>query len=100
MLGASASASEARADANADYRTLCASCHGSSGRGDGAAARAMPVGLPDFTSPAYQKQRSDADLERVIRGGAGAFMQPYARALDDARVRALVQLIRGFATGS
>jgi len=69
----------------------CASCHGASGAGDGAAA---PVSdMPDFTAAAYQDAKTDADLSRAIRMGAG-LMPAFGDQLNERGIAALVGHIR------
>lgn len=52
------------------YRQYCASCHGSSGRGDGPVASSLLVEVPDLTRLAIrQKGFFDRDrVERIIDG--------------------------------
>src|ERR1700740_3202192 len=55
------------ADSGADlYKSKCASCHGTAGKGDTAPGKAMKV--KDLGSEEVQKQ-SDADLTAVIEKG-------------------------------
>lgn len=91
-----APAGAARADGPRDYQRLCQSCHGATGGGDGPAARAMPVPLPDFRLGAYQTSRSDEQLTAAIREG-GRYMQAFERSLDAERIAALVRYVRRFA---
>jgi mono/diheme cytochrome c family protein len=52
------------------YNTVCWTCHGRYGRGDGPAAPDVAVPLPDFTDSARWKDRSAAQvLERLRSGG-------------------------------
>ena len=56
--------------------TNCASCHGATGKGDGAAAAALPPPKPaDWTSAKVQSQ-SDGELFWKISNGRGA-MPPW-----------------------
>jgi mono/diheme cytochrome c family protein len=52
------------------YRQYCASCHGSSGRGDGPVASSLRVEVPDLTRMAIRQGGSfDRDrVERIIDG--------------------------------
>lgn len=79
------------ADANptagkATYDAKCASCHGSTGKGDGPAATALPTKPPDMTLPAYWKNTSDHDLETVItKGKPNTAMRGYSLKPDVVR---------------
>lgn len=50
------------------YQSLCATCHGPYGRGDGPLASALQTPLPDFTNPAILGPRSDAQLLASLTG--------------------------------
>lgn len=50
--------------------TNCVTCHGSSGKGDGAAAGSLPVRPADWTSDAVQKQ-TDGELYWKLSNGRG-----------------------------
>lgn len=59
------------------YNTLCASCHGATGKGDGAAAAALNPRPRNFQDVAYMGKKTDADLKKVIqKGGAAAGLSP------------------------
>jgi cytochrome c553 len=61
------------------YMTLCASCHGESGAGDGPAAAALDPKPTDFTDAAMMGQMDDAYLFwRISEGGA---MEPFNSAM-------------------
>src|SRR5262245_52595061 len=53
-------------EADALFRRYCQGCHGPDGRGVRGGAVA---GLPDFTRPAWQQQRTDAQLMVTILEG-------------------------------
>lgn len=76
------------------WNVSCASCHGRDGRGQGPS---KPPGaqVPDFTSPDFQKQRSDAQVLSVIREGRG-MMPPFGKQLNEQGLGALVQHVRKF----
>ena len=84
------------------YATYCAACHGEKGRGDGVAAKALPVRPTDHTNGAVMSQLSDKFLVDVIaRGGAGAgkssFMPAWGNSLNDKQIRDVVAYIRAIA---
>ena len=81
--------------AEALFNVSCASCHGRDGRGQGD-RRPPGAQFPDFTDPAFQAQRSDAQLSEVIRTGRG-LMPPFGKQVNDQGLSALVARIRRFA---
>ncbi|MEM2591097.1 MAG: c-type cytochrome [Thermofilaceae archaeon] len=70
------------------YAANCALCHGNDGRGG-----ANPVPVPDFTSPAWQKERTDQELIEVISNGKG-LMPAWKGKLTESQIKALVAFIR------
>jgi mono/diheme cytochrome c family protein len=72
------------------YNSVCWTCHGRYGRGDGPAAVDVAVPLPDFTDSARWKGRTPAQVLERLRGGGHTPMaianvlKP--EALDDALV--------------
>jgi cytochrome c6 len=82
------------ADAAATYKTKCAMCHGPDGSGDTAMGKKMSV--RSLSSEEVQAQ-SDAELKAIIDNGKGK-MPGYAGKIPDAEIKALVALIRSFAT--
>jgi mono/diheme cytochrome c family protein len=54
------------------YDSLCLSCHGVYGHGDGPVAQTLPAPPRDLVAPPYQQQMTDAALFQVISEGKGA----------------------------
>lgn len=79
--------------ATALYGSLCASCHGGTGRGDGP-ARPPVASIPDLTSDEWQSSRSDAQIAQVIRDGRGGFMPGFGDRLSPAGLDALTRHVR------
>lgn len=79
-------------------RNACITCHGETGRGNGAAAPALPVPPRDYTDPHWQNQTSDATIQAVIReGGAAHGLNPIMVAypnFTDEELQHLTQFIR------
>lgn len=91
------------------FETNCASCHGTSGKGDGPVGAALQPPPRDFTVGAFKfdangdgKPGTDEDLKGVITQGAAAFggsplMAPWPTLSDDdianviAHIRSLKQ---------
>ncbi len=78
------------ADAAADYKAKCASCHGADGKGDTAMGKTMKV--KDLGSADVQKQ-SDADLTATIEKGKKP-MPGYEGKLSKEQIDGLVKYIR------
>lgn len=80
----------------------CATCHGTSGKGDGAAAAALNPKPRDYSDAAWQKTVTDQQLADVIvKGGAAvgkSNMMPPNPDLGTKPevVKAIVAMIRGF----
>ena len=86
------------------YGTLCASCHGAEGRGEGIAGRFNRVPPTDFTRAEFKVRSTamgalptDRDLDDVIRHGAGGdgAMPPFPLLSAEDR-RALAQKVKSF----
>ncbi|MFO0676181.1 MAG: cytochrome c [Polyangiaceae bacterium] len=83
--------------ANDEGRTLfaatCARCHGELGRGG------LPLydGGPaprDFGDHAFQVSRTDDELRETVRKGKSTGMPPFAGALTDAQIDAILKHVR------
>jgi len=80
------------------YGTFCFACHDTNGKGNPTIRASMPE-LPNFTSAAWQKSRTDADLSHSILRGKGKFMLPMTDKLGSVDVKQMVALVRGFNGG-
>jgi mono/diheme cytochrome c family protein len=80
------------------YQTYCFACHDVTGRGDPNMRKTMPE-IPDFTAAAWQKSRTDADLNQSILQGKGKFMLPMKDKLGPVNATEMVALVRGFQGG-
>ena len=78
------------ADAAADYKAKCATCHGPDGKGDTAMGKTMKV--KDLGSAEVQKQ-SDADMATIIEKGKKP-MPGYEGKLTKDQIDALVKYVR------
>lgn len=89
-------------EAQAKYDTLCSTCHGKTGTGDGAAAAALNPKPRNYTDKAWQKSVTDEYLGKaIVSGGAAvgksALMPPNPDLANKPEVVAgLVQIIRNF----
>ncbi len=80
------------------YATLCASCHGVGGKGDGMASNPKPR---NFADKAWQAKVADAQIAKAIKEGGmavglSALMPPWGAVLSDDEVTAMVKLVRQF----
>jgi mono/diheme cytochrome c family protein len=96
-IGAPA-ASESRLTAANVYGTYCFACHDTNGKGNPLIRQVMPE-LPDFTSVAWQRARTDADFTQSILLGKGKFMLPMSDKLGAVDTKQMVSLVRAFQRG-
>ena len=75
------------------YDSLCLSCHGVYGHGDGPVASTLPVRPRDLLTPPYQQQVTDEILFQRISDGHGA-MPGTAEVLSVDDRRAVVGFVR------
>ena len=78
------------ADAAADYKAKCATCHGAEGKGDTAMGKTMKV--KDLSSDEVQKQ-SDAEITTIIEKGKKP-MPGYEGKLTKEQIDGLVKYVR------
>jgi mono/diheme cytochrome c family protein len=81
------------------FGRYCQTCHGETGAGDGFNAFNLDPRPRNLSEPAFQKTKSDADLEDAIRrGGAGvgltSLMPPWGRTLSGRQIEAVVRYLR------
>jgi hypothetical protein len=93
---------EAKAEADQLWSSLCATCHGATGKGDGPVAAGFPVKPASFDDPEFQKTRDDETIAKVIvQGGASIGKSPLMPGNPQLAgkpevVEALVQKVRSF----
>lgn len=80
------------------YDSLCVSCHGIYGGGDGLQAAALPAPPRDLGAPSYQNQVSDEELRQIIANGKGA-MPGAGDVLTPDEIRAVVAFVRLLSPG-
>ena len=105
LLAGAASAAGDAAAGKATFTTLCVSCHGAGGKGDGPVGAMLQPPPRDFTVGDFKfdtngdgKAGTDADLQAVISQGAAAFggsplMAPNP-SLSDGDIANLIAFIR------
>lgn len=98
---AAAPAEQQAFDAKGAYNTVCATCHGPSGHGDGPGAAALNPKPADFSTAAFWEGKDDAELIKAIREGGAAvgkspLMPAWGGLYDQAKAEALVAYIKTF----
>jgi mono/diheme cytochrome c family protein len=84
------------------YQTLCASCHGPRGAGDGPAGQALNPRPAHHNDGNYMNALSNDHLFKTIKEGGAAVgkspaMAPWGGALSDAQIRDVIAYIRTLA---
>jgi mono/diheme cytochrome c family protein len=51
-------------------RGTCFQCHGPEGKGDGGAAKVLPIQPRDFTNPKFKKVRTPGEMMWVLKNGS------------------------------
>jgi len=87
------------ADGKALFESNCVSCHGATGKGDGAAGQFLNPKPADLSQVAAA--RSEADITKVIKDGGAAvgkspLMTAFGSTLTDEDIKAIVSHIRKF----
>jgi mono/diheme cytochrome c family protein len=84
------------------FQTVCATCHGTDGTGNGPGAQALNPKPRNYTDAAWQASVSDEDIKKIIVEGGAAVgkspMMPANKHLAEQPeiLDGLVQIIRGF----
>jgi mono/diheme cytochrome c family protein len=64
-------------EARTTFRTVCASCHGERGHGDGAAAAALNPRPRNYADKAWQASVTDEQIRKtILEGGAAVGKSP------------------------
>jgi mono/diheme cytochrome c family protein len=93
---------QSQAEGQKLYATYCSGCHGDKGKGDGPAAKSLPVKPIDHTDGGVMNELSDKYLQEIIsKGGAAvgksAFMPGWGGQLNERQVRDIVAFMRSIA---
>jgi mono/diheme cytochrome c family protein len=77
------------------FETYCVTCHGTSGKGDGPAGKALNPPPRDFTSVKVMAGFTDDQLKEIIKNGKGD-MPPWGSTLKDEDITNVLSYIRHF----
>ena len=88
-------------DAAATFNTVCATCHGATGQGDGPAGMALDPRPASFATAEFWETRDDDHLFTVIKEGGAAvgrspLMVGWGISYSDEEIRALVEHVKSF----
>lgn len=84
------------------FQTICATCHGPDGKGDGQAAAGLDPKPRNYTDKAWQAKVTDDDLRNIIKyGGAAVGKSPVMPGAPQLKsqpevIDELVKIIRAF----
>jgi cytochrome c len=81
--------------ADKNYKTLCADCHGTDGRGK--EYRESGISIPDFTSKTWFQNKTTSQLKLAILLGKGEEMPPFEDELTAEAANQLAVYVRTFA---
>lgn len=77
------------------YQTSCAACHGTTGKGDGPAAAALPNKPADFTNSFHSSFYSDRGRIHIIKKGVtGTPMVSWEKSLSEEDIQAVYYYVR------
>lgn len=102
VLAQTAAAQAPKGEVNAGkakFQMFCASCHGATGKGDGAAAAALNPKPRNFQDAAYMSKKTDAQLKKGIQQGGAAvglspLMPPWGSSLSEQDLANVIAYIR------
>ena len=97
VFGFAAAISASAADANENWGSLCAKCHGADGKGD--TKMGQKLGCKDFTDAKVQADIKDDAAFKAMKEGLKSsddktLMKPFDTLSDD-EIKALVAYVRG-----
>ena len=102
FMGADPLGAQSQSEGKKLYLTYCSSCHGESGKGDGPAARSLPVKPANHTDGSVMNQLSDKFLLDIISKGGGAvgksaMMPGWGGQFKENQLRDIVAYVRSIA---
>ncbi|MEZ4417052.1 MAG: cytochrome c [Gemmatimonadota bacterium] len=88
--------------ARTTFQTVCATCHGKGGAGNGPGAAALNPKPANFTDPAFWKGKTDAELEKAIKDGGhsvglSATMPAWGGMLSASQIQSMLAYLKTLA---
>lgn len=82
-----------------NFMSVCASCHGYEGKGDGMLAEELDVRPRDLANPKFMVTKSDDHLFKVIKEGGVSVglsesMTPFNEQISDEEIRNVIAYLR------
>ena len=82
-----------------NFMSICASCHGYEGKGDGMLAEELDVRPRDLSNPKFMSSKSDEHLFKVISEGGASVglsesMAPFSYQISAEEIKNLVAYLR------
>jgi mono/diheme cytochrome c family protein len=91
------------ADGKRMYQAYCSGCHGLSGKGDGPAAKTLPVKPADHTRIEMNQYTDQYLIEIISKGGASVGRSPqmpaWGAVLKEPQVKEIVAYVRALSNG-
>ncbi len=84
------------------FQSLCSTCHGTTGHGDGPGAAAINPKPRSFADVAWQESVTDEQIQKtIVFGGAAVGKSPFMPASPDLKgktevLQALTKIVRGY----
>ncbi len=101
---AQTAAAPAPFDAKGQFETVCATCHGTTGEGNGPGSAALDPKPANFTDPGFWSGKTDEELLKAIReGGASvgrsALMPAWGALYDEEKAEQLLAYVKTLKKG-
>lgn len=101
---AAAAVAQQSFDAKGQFETVCATCHGTTGQGDGPGSAALDPKPANFTDASFWQDKTDEELIKAIReGGASVGKSPLMPAwgalYDQEKAEQLLAYIKSLGNG-
>ena len=87
------------ASGEGNFMSVCASCHGYEGKGDGVLAEELDVKPRDLSSDKFMSSKSDDHLFKVIKEGGASVglsenMTPFNEQINDEEIKNIIAYLR------